>query len=358
MARMIYVSWNGIETFSVMHPLEKKILNLVTGQDVLSADESVVVGVSAGPDSMALLNVLASLENDLPLKITAVYVNHGLRPEETEAEAELVKQTATKLGASFEVVWVDVEGEAAANKKSLEHMARDLRYQVFDQVAQESGADKILVAHTADDQAEEIVIRMLRGAGRGGLSGMKMVRDGKIIRPLLTTTKDEVLAYLEARKISFLEDSSNQDLRFLRNQVRLEILPFLEKYNPGIRNTLRRNAAILQDEEDLLAKVADRYWQEVALVEEDEQGLPMVTMESWKVKELHPAMQRRVAETMLITMQAKPDSRQIEQFLDLVRQGQGGAQLHFSKGLRIRKQKGRLICSYPQGKGAGRGDLS
>ncbi len=341
-----------------MHPLEKKILQLLGTQKLFSAGEEVVVGVSAGPDSMALLHLLASFQAELPLKITAVYVNHGLRPEETEAEAELVKDAAANLGAGFELVWIDVEGEAAANKKSLEHMARDLRYQVFDQIADKYQAGKIVVAHTADDQVEEIIIRMLRGAGRGGLSGMKLVRDNKIVRPLLNTPKAEILSYLQAKNIPFLEDSSNQDLRFLRNQVRLEVLPFLEKYNPGLRETLRRSATILQDEEDLLAKVADRYWQELALVEENREGLPMVTIGAEKMCELHPAMQRRVAETMLLTMRAQPDSRQIEQFLSLAKEGQGGSQLHFSKGLRIRKQKGQLSCSYPQGMGAGRGDLS
>lgn len=341
-----------------MHPLEKKIFKLLTDQPLLIGHEAVLVGVSAGSDSMALLHLLAGFGAELPLKITAVYVDHGLRPAETGAEAELVKSAAAGLGAGFERVWVDVHGEAAVHKKSLEHMARDLRYQAFDQIAVRVGAGKIAVAHTADDQAEEIVIRMLRGAGRGGFSGMRLVRDNKIVRPLLTTPKEEILAYLEARKIPFLEDSSNQDLRFLRNQVRLEVLPFLKKYNPAIRETLRRSAVILQDEEDLLASQAAHSWQEVALIEENESdGLPMVTIATSKFVGLHAALQRRVVENMLLTMGAKPDSRQIEQFIDLAREGQGGGRLHFGKGLRIIKQKGRLICSYPQGRGAGRGDL-
>ncbi len=341
-----------------MHPLEKKIFQLLSVHNLLIAHEAVVVGVSAGSDSMALLHLLVSFSKELPLEITAVYVDHGLRPSETGAETELVKGAAARLGVGFEVVQVDVHGLAAQQKKSLEHMARDLRYQAFEQIAAQIGAGKIAVAHTADDQAEEIIIRMLRGAGRGGLSGMKIIRDQRIVRPLLTTPKEEIVAYLEDRKIPFLEDSSNQDLRFLRNQVRLEILPFLEKYNPAVRQTLRRSAAILQDEEALLADEAARCWQQVALVEEGEKdGLLVVTIATSPFRELHPALQRRVAETMLLTMAARPDSRQIEEFLSLAREGQGGGQLHFSKGLRIIKQKGKLICSYPQGRGAGRGDL-
>ncbi|MEN8257980.1 MAG: tRNA lysidine(34) synthetase TilS [Thermodesulfobacteriota bacterium] len=342
-----------------MHPLEKKIGKLLSGHELLVPEGPVVVGVSAGPDSMALLHLLAGLGRQLPLNITAIYVDHGLRPDETKAEADLVKESAAKLEVGFELAKVDVAGGAEHQKKSLEHMARDLRYQAFDQVATRLGAAKIAVAHTADDQAEEIIIRMLRGAGRGGFSGMKMVRDNRIVRPLLNTPKEELLAYLQARNIPFLEDSSNQDLRFLRNQVRLEILPFLEKYNPAIRSTLRRSAAILQDEEDLLAREAARCWQEVALVHGGEKdGLPRLSIDTAKLMALHPALQRRVAENMLLAMQARPDSRQIEQFINLAKEGQGGAQLHFGKGLRIKKLKGQLICTYPQGMGAGRGNLS
>ncbi len=341
-----------------MHPLEKKIFQLLGNQALLIAHEGVLVGVSAGPDSMALLHLLAGFADGLPLNITAVYVDHGLRPAETGAEAELVKDTAARLGTGFELVRVDVHAEAARQKKSLEHMARDLRYQAFDKVAEKIGAVKIAVAHTADDQAEEILIRLLRGAGRGGLAGMKLMRDSRIVRPLLSTPKEEILAYLQARNAPFLEDSSNQDLRFLRNQVRLEILPFLERYNPAVRGTLRRSAAILQDEEDLLAQEAACCWQEVAVVGEGgKDGLPMVSLDTAKLLALHPALQRRVAENMLLVMGARPDSRQIEQFITLAREGQGGGQLHFGKGLRIVKQRGVLISSYPQGLGAGRGNL-
>ncbi len=340
-----------------MHPLEKKIVALLTGHKLLTAHQRVVVGVSAGPDSMALLHLLAALGPLLPLEITALYVDHGLRPGETEAEAELVKEEAARLAVGFALVRVDLQGEAAP-KKSLEHRARDVRYQAFDQVAAQVRAAKIAVAHTADDQAEEIVIRLLRGAGRGGLAGMKLMRDNRLIRPLLTTPKAELLAYLQARGIPFLEDSSNRDLRFLRNQVRLEVLPFLERYNPGVRETLRRNALILQDEEELLAGEAARSWQEVAQVaKEEKEGMPQVAIDAARFVQLHPALQRRVAEIMLVTMKAQPDSRQIEQFLFLAREGQGSSQLHFSKGLRIRKKGGQLICCYPRGKGAGRGDL-
>ncbi|MBU0682121.1 MAG: tRNA lysidine(34) synthetase TilS [Proteobacteria bacterium] len=342
-----------------MHPLEKKILQLLTDNKLLIDREAVLVGVSAGTDSMALFHLLAGFGKALPLKVTAVYVDHGLRPSETEAEANLVQEAAVRLAAGFALVRVDVRGEAARQKKSLEHMARDLRYQAFDQVAAQVGAGKIAVAHTADDQAEEIIIRMLRGAGRGGFSGMRMIRANRIIRPLLTTPKEEILVYLQDRNIPFLEDSSNQDLRFLRNQVRLEVLPFLERYNPAVRETLRRSAAILQDEEDLLAEESARCWHELALVDKGSvDGGPEVTIMTGKLMELHPALQRRVAERMLLTMEARPDSRQIEHFISLAREGQGNAQLHFSGGLRIRKHKGQLICSYPQGKGAGRGDLS
>jgi tRNA(Ile)-lysidine synthase len=340
-----------------MHPLAKKIRHLLRRHQLFVAGDPVVVGVSGGSDSMALLHLLAGFAAELPLELTALYVDHGLRPAETGAEAELVRDAAARLGAAFALVKVDVGAAARRQKKSLEHMARDLRYQAFEQVAARSRATRIAVAHTADDQAEEIIIRLLRGAGRGGLAGMRLLRDNRIVRPLLTTPKAEVLAYLGDNRIPFLEDSSNRDRRFLRNQVRLEILPFLERYNPGVRHTLRRSAAILQDEEDLLAAESERCWQQLAMVTRNEEGLPEVSIEVAPFVALHPALQRRVAERLLLTMEARPDSRQIEHFLTLAAEGQGNSQLHFGGGLRVSKQQGRLLGRYPQGKGAGRGTL-
>jgi len=342
-----------------MHPLEKEILALVRGENLVSSGEAVVAGVSGGPDSMALLHVLAALAPVLGIKIIAVYVNHQLRPDEAEKESGLVEQQAHLLGASFATCRIDVQGEAVKRKISIEHAARELRYEFFDRVAEKFLAGKIAVAHTADDQAEEVLLRLIRGTGRTGLSGMKMMRDGRIIRPFLTTAKEQLLAYLAARYIPFLIDSSNIDRQYLRNRVRLDLIPYLQGFNPNISATLRQTARVLQDEEMVLGALTEKSWEQMATVlpGNAEDRLPVISVDLAAFLTLDRALQRRIAEKVFIFLQSRSEFKKIEQILHVAAYGETGARLHFSRGLRMKKGRQHLVFSYPEGKTARRGNL-
>ncbi|RJX25757.1 MAG: tRNA lysidine(34) synthetase TilS [Desulfurivibrio sp.] len=343
-----------------MHPLEKEMLALIRAEGLVRPGEMVVAGVSGGPDSMALLHVLAAAESALGIRLIAVYVNHKLRPAEAEQEGRLVAQQAALLGASFVTGSIDVAGEAQKRKISVEHAARELRYEYFDRVAEKFAAEKIAVAHTADDQAEEVLLRLIRGTGRTGLAGMKMLRAGRIIRPLLTTAKEQLLAYLADRRIPFLIDSSNLQRDYLRNRVRLDLIPFLRSFNPNISEALRQTAAVLQDEEMLLAALTDRAWQQLVtlLPADDGFGLPVVAVDLAGFLELDRGLQRRLAEKVFITLQSRPQFKKIEQILHVAAKGETGARLHFSQGLRLRKDRRQLLFGYPAGRTAARGDLA
>lgn len=340
-----------------MHSFEKKIFSLIQVEHLISQGEKVVIGVSGGADSTALLLVLASLRQQLQLGLLAIYVDHGLRPLETPAEKKALCGLCRSLAVDFIVKSVDVNGEVQRCKASIEEAARKLRYLVFTQGASGFAATKIAVGHTADDQAEEVLLRLIRGTARSGLSGMRLLRDQSIVRPLLQVTKDEIHAYLKDKQTSFLEDSSNVSRQYLRNQVRLDILPFLRRYNPAIDVNLRRVASILQDEEDLLVQQTEEKWQ--ALVDMRSQGDGRVQVE-WgcaEFTELHVAFKRRLAEKMFIVMQSPPSGEKIKQLLYLIQSGQGGGQLHFARGLRALKKKGRMLFWYPQGITASKGNL-
>ncbi|MCB2184539.1 MAG: tRNA lysidine(34) synthetase TilS [Desulfobulbaceae bacterium] len=342
-----------------MHPLEKQILAIIREEGLVSQGETVVVGVSAGPDSMALLHLFATLSSKLKMKLVAVYVDHGLRPDETTAEVNLVQECAEKLGVIFETTHVSVEQEASRQKKSTEHAARDLRYAFFEKVSQKYQASKVAVAHTADDQAEEVLLRLIRGTGRSGLSGMRMIRDGIIIRPLLTTAKKALHDYLEDRHISFAIDSSNLQRIYLRNRIRLDLIPFLEKFNPNISETLRQTASVLQDEEKVLRSLTESLWRQIATAETgtQEDVLPALSIDLQSFLALEKGLQRRIMEKAFVLMQSQPQYKKIEQILFVARKGETGARLHFSKGLRLKKFKDRLLFSYPGGKTATRGNL-
>ncbi len=338
-----------------MHPLERKIERLLRDHALLRSGQTVVAGVSAGPDSMALLHLLGALAPAWAVTLVAVYVDHGLRPAAAAAEAEAVRRAAARLGAGFVAATVDVRGLARRQGLSLEHAGRLLRYQTFERVAAETGAARIAVGHTADEQAEEVLLRLVRGSGRKGLGGMALFREGKVIRPLLDTTKAELLAYLADRGIPHLVDASNRDRRFLRNRLRLDLLPLLARdFNPNIGEGLRRTAAILRDEEDLLARLVDAAWgQVVTAAAPGEVCLRLAPFLDQPV-----ALRRRLLERACWQMETAPSFRGIAQLLRLA-EGQGpGCSGHLGDGLRVRREGGRLVFSRPRGRGRWRGDPS
>ena len=181
---------------------------------------------SGGADSTVLVHAL----HRLGYEVIAGHVQHGLRGEEAEAEAAHAAAFAAALGLPYHERRVDAAGYAAAHKLSLEAAAREVRYAALEEMAQEVGVERIATGHTADDQAETVLLKLLRGAGPTGMSGMPPVR-GKIIRPLLALTRAEVEAYAQAEGLGFRTDSSNQDPRFTRNRIRHEILPRWRRFS-------------------------------------------------------------------------------------------------------------------------------
>ena len=354
-----------------MHPLEKKTLKTIQQEHLLHTGEKAVIGVSGGPDSMALLHVLARLASILDITLAAVYVNHGLRPDEAAKERSLVAVEANRLGLDFFSGAVDVKGLAARQKFSIEHAARLLRYDFLEKTAHECGALKIALAHTADDQAEEILLRLIRGTARKGLSGMKTLRAGRFIRPFLRFPKSHLLDYLDTFCIPYQLDSSNTQNIYLRNRIRNDLLPYLaEHYNPDIRQTLNRTAAILQDEEELLESLTGAaFGQTVSpsaetLAQEHEnsarraESWPQLLQISLESFSMHPrAIQRRLLEKCCWLMACEPRSRQIEQLLQLAMPGSPAGSLHLADGLRVSKIKGHLHFAYPHGRGPFRGNL-
>ncbi len=354
-----------------MHPLEKRTLLTVRQENLLLAGEKVVIGVSGGPDSMALLHVLIRLAPVLDITPAAAYVNHGLRPGEAEKEQRLVADEAGHLGIDFFAGAVDVKRLAAGRKLSIEHAARLLRYDFLAKTAHRYGAPKIALAHTADDQAEEILLRLVRGTARKGLSGMKTLRATGFIRPFLRFPKSHLLQYLADHSISFLLDSSNTQNVYLRNRIRNELMPYLaERYNPGIRQTLIRTAAILQDEEELLESMTETAFAKTVVINpktlpthghsnpEADSCSQILELCLDLLSQQPRAIQRRILEKCCWIMACTPRSRQIEQLLQHGGSGSSAATLHLADGLRVKKSKGHLTFSYPFGSGPFRGNLT
>ncbi|MBF8286018.1 MAG: tRNA(Ile)-lysidine synthase [Anaerolineales bacterium] len=273
--------------------LRKRVWQFIEERDLLRPGDRVVVGVSGGPDSLCLLDVLHSLADDRSLTLQVAHLNHGLRPEAAEADAERVRAEAEKRGLTFHIETADTGAHARAYKQSIEEAARDLRYAFLTRVALAVGAPVIAVAHTADDQAETVLMHFLRGSGLAGLRGMLPKLDVgswtpelrreigaadfqpptsnllplTLIRPLLTTSRAEVEAYCVEHSLQPVQDATNLDTTFFRNRLRHELLPQLERYNPNIRSVLRRVAEVMAGDYEILRGVVWEKWEQVARVE-------------------------------------------------------------------------------------------
>ncbi|MCX5906677.1 MAG: tRNA lysidine(34) synthetase TilS, partial [Deltaproteobacteria bacterium] len=231
-----------------MTPLIRNIRKTIQRFDMLQPGDRVVIGVSGGADSMTLLHILWELRSEYHLSLVVAHLDHGLRPEAAE-DRSFVKKAASGLGVPFFSRKVDVGARCKEEHLNLQEAAREARYQFLAEIARDQKASRIALGHTADDQAESIIMRFLRGSGSRGLSGIPPVREGVIIRPLIETWRSEIESFLRERKFSYRIDASNQSTHFLRNRVRHELLPVLQEYNPRVRQTLVQMAEIFRAEE-------------------------------------------------------------------------------------------------------------
>ena len=233
--------------------------------------ETLVVGLSGGADSVALTDALASLRRRRGFRLVAAHLDHGLRPGSAE-DAAFCHALCEALEVPLRGGSARVRERAESEKGGLEQAARRERYSFLRRVKVDEGASFVAVAHTLDDQAETLLLRLLRGAGATGLAGMRP-RSGDLLRPLLAVSRAHVVEHLHERGLSWREDPTNQDTALLRNRVRHELLPYLEeRFNPRVREALARTAGLLADEaghmgreaEALVARIASR--EEGALV--------------------------------------------------------------------------------------------
>jgi tRNA(Ile)-lysidine synthase len=213
--------------------------------NMLSGGERVLIAVSGGPDSVALLHVLISLKATYRLDLHLAHLEHGLRGEAAMADMEFVQTLGRDLGLPVTVRRVDVAERAAASSLPVEAVARGIRYAFLEEVAGEIGAAKIATGHNANDQAETLLLNLIRGSGISGLRGIRPAIEGKIIRPLVEAKREEILAYLTGRSLDYRTDLSNTDEVYDRNRVRLRLVPLLEKdFNPRIVDSLVRTAEV------------------------------------------------------------------------------------------------------------------
>ena len=270
---------------------------------------TILLGVSGGPDSVALLWGLIELRRELNIELAIAHLNHSARGEESDRDAQFVKRLGETLQIKTLIEKKDVAAEQTASKNSFQETARNLRLEFFQRTMSEVGADKIALGHTSDDQVETVLMNLLRGSGLKGMGGMNPVRS-PYIRPLFYCSRSEVVGFLNERRISYCRVSSNEKRDYLRNRIRLELIPFLqENYNPKIIENLFEASGIFRAENDYLGILEDHEFDR-AVSRPEESGALNMDIEYFTSLPL--ALKRRLVRKAIQSI--KGDLRKISSF--------------------------------------------
>jgi len=269
-----------------------RVRRTVQRNALMRRGERVLVALSGGPDSVALLHLLLDLQRDGDVAVAGVaHFNHQLRGLEADGDEAFCRELAATLALPIEVGREDVRQAARAAGRSIEDMARQLRYQFLHSAADRVGADVIAVGHTRDDQAETFLLRLVRGAGSRGLAGIHP-RAGRVIRPLIEISRTELRDDSRRRGLVWREDASNGDVTIPRNRVRHELVPYLEReFSPGITHVLAREAALARVDDDRLQAEAIDLARTIVLSTTDGK----TEIDAVALRSLHPALASRVA---------------------------------------------------------------
>lgn len=278
--------------------------------------DTLIVGVSGGPDSVALLHVLIEFSKQSPCRIVVVHVNHGIRGAASDADEKFVRALAKFHGLKCEVKRVKLAG-----KTHQEELGRKIRREFFETLREKYNAKWILTAHTEDDQIETIVLNFLRGSGPAGLAGMKTT-SGPYLKPFLHIPKSEILKYLKQRKLPFQKDATNDDTHYRRNFIRKKILPLFAEVNPAFRKTLLRNSETFRRLADWTNQQAEQF---------------LNGRDSFSAREfqkLPPAMQCAVLQSAFQKFSKQPyrlSSVRIDEMVRLVERRVGGKKILVGK---------------------------
>ncbi|MBW2296070.1 MAG: tRNA lysidine(34) synthetase TilS [Deltaproteobacteria bacterium] len=325
------------------HAMCAAVADTIYSRRMLQQGDRVLVGVSGGADSVALLHILLQFSASLGLNIGVAHLNHALREEASDRDAAFVTSLAQRLGLPCYSDIKDIDMLRRQTGEGIEAAGRWARYEFYDRTAKQNGYGKIALGHHADDNAELVLMNLLRGSGPGGISGIPPTRGLSIIRPLIDVRRRDILSYLYANDLPFVVDASNQNPRFLRNRVRNELIPELSKtYNPKFSEALVRIASISRAEEEWLKKMVADLLAAASLATGKRRWILSVAYLSG----LHIAALRRVVRSALEHLDGNLNGitfRHVDAVIDIVFRKSGQSECHLPRRIRVRRQGNRLL---------------
>lgn len=325
-----------------------KVKEWINQHKILADGDKILVACSGGPDSLALLHIFSRLCLEYNITIFAAHVDHMFRGHESAQEAAFVVDFCRERGIVCYHTAINVPQIISESRLSGQDASRVVRYQYLRKVAQELGDAKIATGHHRDDQAETVLINLLRGAGSVGIGGIQPI-NGDLIRPLLSVTRAEIMEYCKVNQLEPRFDSSNFKTKYLRNRIRINLLPELEKqYNSGIKDALCRTATIVGDEHEFIGITAKEWWPKVTTMKDEQLFIDAKEMEV-----VHIAVQREIFRMAIEKKQGYLKGisfHHVETLVELLATGRVGSNIQLPNGL--------LACKSYDGLYLGMGDVA
>ena len=265
------------------------VLKTIQKYNLISPKDKIVLGVSGGPDSLFMLDILNKLKKELDIELVVAHINHKIRIEADEEE-EFVKRFCEKIGVEFYSKRIEVEKYANNNKIGLEEAGRKVRYEFFEEVCNKTGANKIAVAHNKNDKVETMIMHMLRGSGISGLQGIQP-KANKIIRPIIEIERKDIEKYCEEQNLEPRIDKSNQDNTYTRNKIRNIVIPYInQEFNPNFIETMTRLSELITEENAFLNKLTETEYKKILIQKIDNQ----ISLDLKKFNELDTIIKKRI----------------------------------------------------------------
>ena len=322
----------------------KQVLTFNQKHHLFSSGDSILLACSGGPDSLCMVHIFNRLAPKYNLKIFVAHIEHGIRGQASIDDAIFVKNFCKQNNIPFYMKKVDACSYSAQYKLSLETGARILRYNFLNETAQLLKCTSIATAHNRGDQAETVLMHIIRGSGTSGLSGIHP-RTQNIIRPLLACTRSDIEEYCQRYKLSPRHDFTNDETTYIRNNIRLKLLPFLRKYNPNIESTLSKTASLISEENDFIAAYSKSVYDQTAVKADHKLLLPLD-----KFSAQHTAIKRRLIRLAIYSL--CNDIKDIENIhitnvLSLAQKAKTGSQINLPNGLKAYIEYSNLIIALP-----------
>jgi tRNA(Ile)-lysidine synthase len=320
--------------------IEKSILKTIQDHKMLQKGDKVMVGVSGGVDSTALIYILDSLKQKLGIKLYLAHLNHLIRGRDTDLDEKYVREISKNLDIKCIIEKLNVPEFAKQNKLGLEDAARRVRYNFYERAARKTGANKIAVAHNANDNVETFLMRLIRGTGIRGLEGIPPKR-GRIIRPLIGISREEIEIYLKKKNIKPRIDISNYDISFLRNSIRHKLLPLLRKYNGNINGVLLRTISMIKDLNEKIDSQAEKSFKRISSM--DRSGI--LNLDIRRMKKLDKTIRSEVLRKAIGTIKADLTDITFQHIDDILFQMEKGrGEIHLP-GIYIYVKRGAMLIS-------------